>query len=192
VTRWRARAVGRVGRVICVALLRGINVGGRNKVEMARLKLTFERLGLTGVVTYINSGNVVFRCETRPLAELAAALEAAIAADFGLSVPVVLRERASIEALCAAVPPSWVDSATMRTYVMFLWDSHDRADVLDPFPVRPELETVRYVGGAIVWNIGRRDLGHSGLAKLTASPLYPYLTIRNINTVRKLAELMSA
>jgi len=177
--------------VICVALLRGINVGGRNKVEMSRLKLTFERLGFTGVVTYITSGNVVFRCATTPSTQLCAVIEAAIAADFGLAVPVVVRDRSSIEALCARVPPSWVDSATMRTYVMFLWDSHDRPDVLDPFPVRPDLETVEYLSGAIVWNIERRNLSRSGLAKLTAAELYPYLTIRNINTVRKLAGLMS-
>jgi uncharacterized protein (DUF1697 family) len=43
-----------------VALLRGINVGGNNKVEMKKLKTTFETLGFTSVVTYINSGNIIF------------------------------------------------------------------------------------------------------------------------------------
>lgn len=53
-----------------VALLRGINVGGKSRVEMARLKSTFEKSGLTEVKTYINSGNIIFRDETRSNKEL--------------------------------------------------------------------------------------------------------------------------
>ena len=49
--------------MVYVALLRGINVGGKNIVEMARLKQAFEELGFTSVKTYINSGNVIFRAE---------------------------------------------------------------------------------------------------------------------------------
>src|ERR1043165_5257425 len=67
-----------------VALLRGINVGGRNKVPMAELREVVAALGHTGVTTYIQSGNVLFTTADTDTAKLAAALEAAIEDRFGL------------------------------------------------------------------------------------------------------------
>jgi uncharacterized protein (DUF1697 family) len=73
-----------------VALLRGINVGGRNKVPMAELREVVTSLGHTGVTTYIQSGNVLFSTEDTDTAGLAAALEAAIAGTFGINAAVVV------------------------------------------------------------------------------------------------------
>ena len=68
-----------------VALLRGINVGGHAKVEMPRLKQLFITLGCTDVMTYINSGNVIFS-DGRTAKELSLLIEAAMLAEFGLAV----------------------------------------------------------------------------------------------------------
>jgi len=78
-----------------VALLRGINVGGRNKVPMAELREVVTSLGHTGVTTYIQSGNVLFSTQETDTARLASALEEAIASRFGIwaSVVVLSRER---------------------------------------------------------------------------------------------------
>ncbi|MDQ3501393.1 MAG: DUF1697 domain-containing protein, partial [Actinomycetota bacterium] len=76
--------------MVYVALLRGINVGGKNKVEMKKLKATFEGAGMTDVTAYINSGNVVFKSTARKAAELEAKLEKAIERDFGFSIKVLL------------------------------------------------------------------------------------------------------
>ena len=76
-----------------VALLRGINVGGRNKVPMAELREVVTSLGHTGVTTYIQSGNVLFTTEETDTAELTSALEAAIAGKFGINPPVVVLSR---------------------------------------------------------------------------------------------------
>jgi uncharacterized protein (DUF1697 family) len=73
-----------------VALLRGINVGGKNKVPMAELREVVTSLGHTGVSTYIQSGNVLFTTEETDTAELASALEAAIAGKFGIKSAVVV------------------------------------------------------------------------------------------------------
>jgi hypothetical protein len=75
-----------------LALLPGVNVGGKNKVEMARLRDVFESIGATDVRTYINSGNVIFKHD-RPPARLRAAIENAIGAEFGCDVRIVLRDR---------------------------------------------------------------------------------------------------
>ena len=74
-----------------LALLRGINVGGKNKVEMARLKTLFESIGCSDVRTYINSGNVIFT-NGRVAARLRTSIEKAIAQEFGFDVRVVLRD----------------------------------------------------------------------------------------------------
>jgi uncharacterized protein (DUF1697 family) len=76
-----------------IALLRGINVGGRNKVPMAELRDVVTSLGHDQVKTYIQSGNVLFSTTEKDTAKLAAALEKAITAAFGLAVSVVVLSR---------------------------------------------------------------------------------------------------
>jgi uncharacterized protein (DUF1697 family) len=76
-----------------VALLRGINVGGRNKVPMAELREVVSSLGHTGVTTYIQTGNVLFTAAENDTAKLASSLEAAITGAFGVKSPVVVLSR---------------------------------------------------------------------------------------------------
>ncbi len=71
--------------MIYAALLRGINVGGKNKVAVTELKGVFEDAGMASVTTYINSGNAVFSSRARNRAKLAGRLEEAIAAYVGFS-----------------------------------------------------------------------------------------------------------
>jgi uncharacterized protein (DUF1697 family) len=88
-----------------VALLRGINVGGRNKVAMADLRAVVAELGHTGVSTYINSGNVLFTAGPGDDIEaMAAAMSAAIAANLGVTTPVVIVPRDELSEILAANP----------------------------------------------------------------------------------------
>ena len=87
-----------------VALLRGINVGGRNKVPMADLREVVTSLGHTGVSTYIQSGNVLFSTADTDTAKLAAALESAIAERFGIWASVVVLSRDELAAVLASPP----------------------------------------------------------------------------------------
>jgi uncharacterized protein (DUF1697 family) len=79
-----------------VALLRGINLAGKNKVPMADLREVVASLGHADVATYIQSGNVVFSSGQSDTAALAAALEEAIAARFGLKIRVVVLSRGEL------------------------------------------------------------------------------------------------
>ena len=171
-----------------VALLRGINVGGKNKVEMSRLKASFESVGATQVRTYINSGNVLFADRRKP-AKLTPLLEEAIAAEFGYAVKVLLRDRAAFADTAKAIPPAWKDDSTMRCYVMFLWEDVDTPHVVNELTIKRDIDEVRYVPGAIIWRVDRANLTRSGMMRLTSSYLYRSMTIRNCNTVRKLDEL---
>src|SRR5690242_17820005 len=108
-------------RMVHIALLRGINVGGRSAVDMRALKATFERLGFAGVRTYINSGNVVFSASAGRPTTLAKRIEAGIAEDFGLDVAVLVLTAGELSAVADAVPAAWVNDATMRCDVFFLF-----------------------------------------------------------------------
>jgi uncharacterized protein (DUF1697 family) len=87
-----------------VALLRGINVGGRNKVPMADLRQVVASLGHTAITTYIQSGNVLFDTPETDTAKLAAALETAIAERFGIWASVVVLSRDELAGVLAANP----------------------------------------------------------------------------------------
>ncbi len=174
-----------------VALLRGINVGGHTRVEMRKLKLVFEQAGCTRVSTYINSGNVVFS-DTRSRTELHRVLLAAIFEAFEIEIPIVLRTQSEFNDLCEAIPPDWMNDAQQKTDVMFLWDEIDNKDILAKVKVNPEMERVQYTHGALVWNIDRKNVTRGNGIKLIKTDLYRHMTVRNINTVRKLNELLLA
>jgi uncharacterized protein (DUF1697 family) len=172
-----------------LALLRGINVGGKNKVEMSRLKTVFESIGATEVRTYINSGNVIFVHDGAPT-RLSAAIEKAIGAEFGFEVRIVLRTVDEVMSLTKAIPAAWKEDTSMRCNVMFLWDDVDDPSVLDHLTIKDGIDDVKYVPGTIVWRVDRDVVTRSGMMRLVSDDLYKRMTIRNVNTVRKLADLM--
>ena len=178
--------------MVYVALLRGINVGGKNKVEMRRLKATFEEAGMGNVVTYINSGNVVFTDNRRKAPRIAEVLEEAIAQDLGFEIKVLIRDLPAIRKVIKALPEKWTNDTSMRCDVMFLWEQYDRKAVLEELPIKPEIEDVEYVPGAVLWRVDRENVMKSRMSKVVGTDLYKGMTIRNCNTVSKVAQMMEA
>lgn len=178
--------------MIYVALLRGINVGGNNKVSMTQLKQTFEKEGLEDVKTYINSGNIIFRDDSHTPGELVGLLEKAILTEFGFAVNVLIRDIKTIKTTVEGLSDSWQNDMTMKCDVLFLWDDVDSKSTLDQLVIKPEIDTVRYVPGAILFTVERKNVTKSGLMKLIGTPLYKRMTIRNCNTTRKIYALMNA
>jgi uncharacterized protein (DUF1697 family) len=103
--------------VFQVSLLRGINVGGHNRISMARLRDIYERLGCREVSTYIQSGNVIFVSADDPAA-VSARVEAAIEAEIGSSIRVVGRTHAQLGRIVAEDP--YPDAAPTQHHVVFL------------------------------------------------------------------------
>jgi uncharacterized protein (DUF1697 family) len=176
--------------VMYLALLRGINVGGNRKVDMKQLRETFERLGMDQVQTYINSGNVIFSAKPADAPDLKRALERAIKADFGFAVKVLLRDATDIAALLEALPDTWANDDAAKCDVIFLGEDVDAPEVLEQLVIKPDIDDVRYIPGAVLWRVERPNVTRSGLMKLVGTDLYAQSTVRNCNTVRKLAELM--
>lgn len=176
--------------MVYVALLRGINVGGTKKVDMKQLRAVFEQAGMDSVSTYINSGNVIFSSKIRGHARIERMLEEAISERFGFEIKVLVRDVNSMRAAVSAIPSHWVNDQTMRCDVIFLWREVDRPSVVNQLTFKPEMEDVKYMKGAVIWRIDRKNATRSGMGKLIGTPLYKQMTIRNVNTARKLLDLM--
>ncbi len=174
-----------------VALLRGINVGGHRKVDMKQLKATFENAGMNDVQTYINSGNVIFRTDAADMAQLVDVLESAIQSAFGFPVMVVLRSADNIRKVVDALPESWVNGKDAKCDVMFLSEEVDSEEILEQLTIKPGIDDVKYVPGAVLWHVDRSKVTRSGMNKIIGTKLYAKMTIRNCNTVRKLDSLMN-
>ena len=159
---------------------------------MARLRQTFESAGMSSVSTYINSGNVVFEAPGVPRDGLARTLELAIIEDFGFEVRVLLRDLPRIQAVTEGIPAAWATGPDMRCDVLFLWEEVDRSEVVDELDFNPDIEDVFYVDGAVVWRIDRVNATRSKLTRIVGTDFYKRLTIRNINTVRRIQAMMEA
>lgn len=173
-----------------VALLRGINVGGKNKVDMKKLKQAFEEAGMASVVTYINSGNIVFADDIHSKEQLTPLLEKAIYSHFGLEIKVLIYSSEEFRKITEAIPESWSNDSQMKSDILFLWQDVDGEDVMDSLVIKPEIDRVSYVPGAILWSVDRGHVTKSGMMKIVGSALYRRVTVRNVNTVRKIAALL--
>lgn len=178
--------------MVFIALLRGINVGGNNKIDMKQLKQTFERVGMKDVVTYINTGNIIFSINGRSKNELSSILEEAIHHDFGLQIKVVVRSMDDVREIIREIPDTWENDKDMKSDVMFLWEEIDDESVLENLVIKPNIDTVKYVPGAILWSVDKVNVTKSGMSKIIGSKIYKQVTVRNVNTTRKIYELMEA
>jgi uncharacterized protein (DUF1697 family) len=174
-----------------VALLRGINVGGHTIVSMAALKTTFEKLGYINVRTYINSGNVIFQSDNTDTRALEDVIEKALAAHFSdKTVRIVVRTLAEIAATIAHFPASWQNSTGQKCNVIFLRHTIDAPTLVGSFAPKPGIEELQYVPGVLFWSARTSDLTKSTMIKLSSSPLYQEMTVRGLNTVRKIYDIM--
>ncbi len=172
-----------------IALLRGINVGGHKRVEMARLRELVRQLGYRDVQSYVQSGNVVFTGSDESQETIARNLEAQLAASFGFEVPVVVRSRDELADVVRANPLRDVATVPARHHVLFLKEAADLEGLatIDPASHEPERFEVR---GREIYLWTPAGMGNSRLAKaLTEKRLGGVATARSWWTVEKLLAL---
>src|SRR3954469_1881744 len=186
----RRTAVVRSRAVRYVALLRGINVGGKSLIKMADLKVCFESLGLDDVTTYIASGNVLFDTGEKDPVALGARIESAIEERFGLPVRVVVLDRSSYARIVKAIPKAWMSDGSLRANVAFLRGATNANEVIRDLAPDPAVEEVKAVDGAILWATRRDALNRSVMRKLIGGAVYKEMTARSLNTTLKLDELL--
>lgn len=175
--------------MLYVALLRGINVGGKHKVEMKKLKSLCESLGFVYVSTYINSGNLLFN-SSENVDEVKKKLQKVLVKEFDFEIPLLVKTEKQIEKIATAIPEDWQNDTDYKVDVVYLFEDVDSKGIIDKLPFKREFVDMRYVEGAVFWKVKRSEYNKSQLNKIITSKLYKSMTVRNVNTARKLAELL--
>jgi uncharacterized protein (DUF1697 family) len=175
-----------------VALLRAVNVGGRNRVAMAQLRAALEALGHQGVSTYVQSGNVVFRSRSRSASSVASGLERVIKDEFGLDVVVIVRTGAELAGVVERNPFRVSRATEPQLHVAFLADRPTRTSVarLDPKRSPPDEFAVveRQVYLRCPNGMGRTKLTNDYLERQLGTSA----TLRNWRTVNELRRLVES
>lgn len=175
---------------VFVALLRGVNVGGNNIISMSSLKASFEKMSFTGVSTYINSGNILFKAKERDARKLETKIEAMLSKEYKLGCKVVVRSFSEMASLIENLPKDWNGDAQWKYNVIFLRHSIDSEKVVESLGAKPEIEKVVYYPGTLLWSARISDMNRTTMQKLSSQKLFQDMTVRNTNTTRKLYELM--
>ena len=177
-----------------LALLRGINVGGKNIIPMAALADCFMEMKLASVKTFIASGNVMFRAPKQDLRRLEEKIENVLQLTFNYDAKVVVKTKAELDSIVKAVRKEWPKpSPAIRYYVLYLRHAIDSKKILGEFAPRAGVETLTYTPGALLWAAKKGAVTKSTVArKMLAKPIYQEITVRNLHTTLKLAELMGA
>lgn len=173
-----------------LALLRGINVGGNNKVSMSELKSCFEVAGFKNVSTYINSGNVLFESQEFDLSSLVKICEEAIEKQFGFHVVCSVISADELLDAVAHAPSWWNADSSAKHNAIFVITPAKAEDVMKEVgDARPEYEKVAAYGPIIFWSAPIQTFSRTRYSKIVGTGAYQSITIRNANTTLKLAEL---
>lgn len=177
-----------------VVLLRGINVGGKNKVPMVQLKKYLEAHGFADVVTYIQSGNMLVRSKL-DAESIARKIEAILQKKFKLDsklVKTLAIEHALYKKVVTGAPKGFGKEPGLYRYnVMFLMGIR-AAEAMAQIDLREGVDMAWKGERVIYFRNTIKDASKSRLSRLTQKPLYPSITIRNWNTTRKLLAMLEA
>jgi len=173
-----------------IALLRGVNVGGKNKLPMDKLKTALIAGGFMDVSTYIQSGNVFFsRDETEPEA-LQAEIRAAIETNFGFAVPVCVISAHELAEAVGHAPEWWGRDEEAKHNAIFVIAPVSVEDIYAELgELKPEYEKAANFGRVIFWSAPVATYSRTRLSRVVGTKAYAAITIRNANTTRKLCEL---
>ena len=174
-----------------VALLRGINVGGKNLIKMPALKDAFEADGFGNVSTYIQSGNVLFESPGKGGTALARRIEAMLESTFGIPLVVVVRSRAQMRAIVDRAPRGFGSDASRYRYnVLFLRDPLTAREAMKSISTKEGVDQAHVGMGVLYFSYLTARASQSRLSRIVSLPVYKDMTIRNWNTTTKLLGLL--
>ena len=172
-----------------IALLRGVNISGKNKVPMAELKKCFESLGFSAVKTLLNSGNVIFSGGEADAAELTDRIGRMLRRKFGLDIPVFVIPQEDLADILRHAPAWWgTENKEIYDNLIFILPPATFSDVYHEIGEPKEgLEQIQAYKSAVFWSFCRKDYQKTNWWPRTASAgIGAKLTIRTANTVRKI------
>jgi uncharacterized protein (DUF1697 family) len=174
-----------------LALLRGINVGGKNLVKMAELRATFEEMGFAAVATYIQSGNVLFRAPRQKRAELAGRIETELSRRLGTKLKVVVLTQADLKGVVKEAPRGF-GAETHLGDVIFLRKPLTAKKAIGLIEIKDGVDSAWAGKGVLYHSRLAARASSSRLSKLVARPEYQEMTIRSWSTTTKLHALMES
>lgn len=174
-----------------VALLRGINVGGKNAVRMADLKQCFIDACYSEVSTYINSGNVIFETAATSEAKLVQTISDMLKRRFGWPIACAVVSAHQLGEALRQAPSWWEQDPTAKHNAIFVIAPATAADIMRVVgAAKPEYEQVAAVGSVIFWTAPLATFSRTRYSKIVGTATYQQVTIRNANTTRKLLALL--
>lgn len=147
-------------------------------------------MGFSDVVTYINSGNIIFKSKEADARKLESRIEQMLLRDYQLDSRVVVRSYSEMEKLVQSLPGDWKDGSDWRYNVVFLRHSIDAEEVFTEIEVKKNIEQVLPRPGALLWSVRLSAVTQTRWVKLPSRKIYKDMTVRNLNTTRKLYVLM--
>jgi uncharacterized protein (DUF1697 family) len=174
-----------------LALLRGVNVGGKNLVKMADLRAAFEEMGFADVATYIASGNVMFRAPRQRRDELAAKIESELTGRFGIEIKVVLLTAAQLKAVVGGAPRGFGGGDHLSD-VVFVRKPLTVKKAFALVELREGVDRAWPGSGVLYFSRLAARATSSRLNKLASVPEYKNMTIRSWSTTTKLLTLMQS
>lgn len=173
-----------------IALLRGINISGKNKIAMSELKNCFAELGFAEIVTYLNSGNVIFSSAIEDKDVLSNKVQLMIKDRFHLEIPVFIILQEELAELLKNAPDWWGDdNREIYDNLIFLMPPLSYEEFYDEIGVpKAEYESVYHYKNVVFWSFSRKDHQKTNWwSKTAGSGVSGRITIRTANTVRKIA-----
>jgi uncharacterized protein (DUF1697 family) len=175
-----------------VILVRGINVGGKNKISMAHLRTYLEELGFSRVSTYIASGNVILQSD-KPHDKIKSQIKAALSQNFKLDdklIKVLVLARQQFQSVIENKPEGFGEQPDQYHSDAIFLMSIDSAQAMPAFDPRKEVDTIWPGDGVIYSQRLSAQRSKSKLGKIAASPAYKSMTMRSWSTTTKLLELL--
>ena len=174
-----------------LALLRGINVGGKNIIKMADLKACFEGMNFSDVATYIQSGNVLFRSTEKDKRRLAKQIEKNLSERFKYTSLVVVVPHQELQKIVKSAPKGFGSEPDKYRYdVVFLKEPLTPAEVMKQVSLKEGVDQAHAGKFAFYFSRLTSRAVQSRLNRIASLPIYQHMTIRNWNTTTKLLARM--
>lgn len=177
-----------------VTLLRGINISGKNKISMNELKESLKKLNLSNIITYFNSGNIIFETNEKNKTKLMKQVKQHIKDTFALDIPVFIIEIKELEELLNNEPDWWKETNKQKyDNIIFIIELHTYKEIYNVLgEPKKEYEIIKEYKNNIFWSFDLRYYQKTNWWSKTASTsISKYITIRTKNTMKKILGLVN-
>jgi uncharacterized protein (DUF1697 family) len=173
-----------------LALLRGINVGGKNIISKNDLYRAFKDIGYTNILTYIQSGNILFRSKHIDPNKHTEKIENYLSNQFSYNARTIVFTEIQFKSIISEAPDNWGKDEHFRHRILFPLGEVTPTEIMKELDSpKKEVETITIGSKVIYSSVSKQHISKSVLRKFSKTPVYRQVTVRNQNTIYKLSKL---